>query len=294
MNRQEFLALLENISVWKEGDKRAPHKPVMLLYAISEFQKGRDILSYEEIDKPVSQILKSLMPNKKVINPHYPFWYLKNDGVWHIPNAGDIKFRKGKTEPLKSELKKFGTKAGFNSDVIELIKREPDILPEAIHLLLETHFPITIQQDVINMLNLEVEFVNVKKRKRDPAFREKIMNAYGYQCAICGYGIRLKDATVGLEAAHIKWHQAGGPDVESNGLSLCCIHHLLFDRGAYTIGRNMEVLVSENVTGESFDRVLFDFHGRKIKKPKSENYYPEEQYLYWHQKEVFIQPSYSS
>jgi putative restriction endonuclease len=25
---------------------------------------------------------------------------------------------------------------------------------------------------------------------------------------------------VALEAAHIKWHQAGGPDEESNGLAL--------------------------------------------------------------------------
>ena len=42
----------------------------------------------------------------------------------------------------------------------------------------------------------------------------------------------LDQETLGIEAAHIKWHQAGGPDTEDNGLALCTLHHKRFDRGA--------------------------------------------------------------
>jgi HNH endonuclease len=39
----------------------------------------------------------------------------------------------------------------------------------------------------------------------------------------------------GLEAAHIKWFQARGPDVVQNGLALCSLHHKIFDLGAFTV-----------------------------------------------------------
>ena len=39
---------------------------------------------------------------------------------------------------------------------------------------------------------------------------------------------------LGLEAAHIKWFQARGPDVVQNGLALCSLHHKIFDLGANT------------------------------------------------------------
>ena len=40
---------------------------------------------------------------------------------------------------------------------------------------------------------------------------------------------------LGLEAAHIKWFQARGPDVVQNGLALCSLHHKIFDLGAFTV-----------------------------------------------------------
>ena len=55
--------------------------------------------------------------------------------------------------------------------------------------------------------------------------------------------------SVALEAAHIKWHQAGGPDEESNGLALCTMHHKLFDRGVFTLSDKMKVIVSEIANG---------------------------------------------
>ena len=45
-------------------------------------------------------------------------------------------------------------------------------------------------------------------------------SAYGDRCAVCG-----------VEAAHVMWLQAGGPDDVRNGLVLCALHHAAFDRG---------------------------------------------------------------
>jgi putative restriction endonuclease len=72
-----------------------------------------------------------------------------------------------------------------------------------------------------------------------------VLTAYQFQCAGCGFNVRVGDLLVFLEAAHIKWHQAGGPDSEANGVALCALHHKLFDRGAFTLSKDMKIQVSE-------------------------------------------------
>lgn len=49
------------------------------------------------------------------------------------------------------------------------------------------------------------------RKVRDPLFRQQVLRAYNYECAICGFNMRHDNASVGLEAAHIKWKQFGGP-----------------------------------------------------------------------------------
>ena len=48
------------------------------------------------------------------------------------------------------------------------------------------------------------------RRRRDPAFRETVLRAYGYRCAVCGFEARVGGALVGVDPAHVRWHQAGG------------------------------------------------------------------------------------
>ena len=60
-----------------------------------------------------------------------------------------------------------------------------------------------------------------------------MLTAYEYQCAV-RLRIRwtlLREA-VGLEAAHIRWWAADGPDEVDNAVALCSLHHKLLDRGA--------------------------------------------------------------
>jgi len=50
-----------------------------------------------------------------------------------------------------------------------------------------------------------------------------VLRAYEYRCAVCGFDVRLGSVSIALDAAHIRWHQAGGPETESNGLALCVL-----------------------------------------------------------------------
>ena len=118
-----------------------------------------------------------------------------------------------------------------------------------------------------------------------------VLRAYEYSCAVCGFDIRLGTMSVALEAAHIKWHQAGGPDEESNGLALCTMHHKLFDRGVFTLSEKMKVIVSASANGtKGFQEWVIAFHGSSIRALQRQNYYPDKVAVEWHVSEVFKSP----
>ena len=150
------------------------------------------------------------------------------------------------------------------------LRGDPGLLAEVASRLLEAHFPASLHQDILDAVGL------------DSAFTETV---------VCGFDVRLCNQPIGLEAAHIQWHQAGGPDVEHNGLALCSLHHKAFDMGAFTILPDQVLLVSERTYGRSgFDEWLLRFHGHPIRKPLRESYLPGSDFLVWHEKEVFKRP----
>ena len=95
-----------------------------------------------------------------------------------------------------------------------------------------------------------------------------------------------------MKRPHIKWHQAGGPDIEVNGLALCVLHHKLFDHGAYSLTLGRKVQVSELAHGtRGFSEWLLAFHDQPLRQPQSPRYLPEEEFVAWHQREVFRGPA---
>jgi putative restriction endonuclease len=84
------------------------------------------------------------------------------------------------------------------------------LTPAIASRILEQHFPESLHPDILNAVGLSLE-TTVTRRKRDPAFRQRVLKAYEYRCAVCGFDVRLGSVSIALDAAHIRWHQAGGP-----------------------------------------------------------------------------------
>ena len=116
--------------------------------------------------------------------------------------------------------------------------------------------------------------------------------AYEYRCALCGLDVRLRNVSVGLEAAYIKWRQARGPDTEENGLALCTTHHKLFDFGALSLTDLGVIIFSQQVngSGEIAERLL-KHHGQLARSPQDPVQSPAAEYVAWHRKEVFKNPA---
>ena len=99
--------------------------------------------------------------------------------------------------------------------------------------------------------------------------------------------MRLGSVSIALDAAHIRWHQAGGPETEDHGLALCVLHHKTFDLGAFTV-REGVLLVSDQANGtKGFQEALLAYHGKLIRDAQHPDWRPESQHLDWHGREVF-------
>ncbi len=287
MNKQSLQEAFSRITIWKKGEQRAPHKPLLLLYVLSEYKKGhqRFFDFGSEIQGPLLELLNSFGPSRRSHYPAMPFWRLQRDGFWSLKNAERCSPRIGSKEPPKRELIDFGVAGGFDEAAYQLLKDKPKLLDKLAQYLLEAHFPESVQDIIANQLGFSLTEV---RKERDPKFRQSVLRAYNYQCAVCGYNLKHDCIPVGLEAAHIKWKQSGGPCSVNNGLALCSLHHAAFDMGAIAIDEHMKLLVSQGVNGNNIvERLFWDFAGKEIELPKNKGDYPQDSFIYWHHREVF-------
>jgi len=292
MKQQDILDRFKQVSVWQKGDKRAPHKPLLLLYALGRCSRnGGNEIPYSDVERDLKPLLAEFGPPTEP-RPEMPFWYLQNDGLWFVNKGDNLERRKGRTDPKRGEFLKHNPTGGLIPEVYSALSDDEHLLNDVTQTLLSSHFPESFHEDILAAVGLSTEPECHGRSKRDPAFRQRILRAYGHRCAVCGYDLKLGPIDLGLEAAHIKWHQAGGPDIESNGLSLCVLHHRLFDRGAFSLDDGLSVLISQDVHGSrGLQEALLSFNGNRIIQPQSDEYFPLGENLSWHRSEVFRGPA---
>ena len=281
----DCLRQFDNLNVWKRGDERAPHKPLLVLYALGQWQNGVTEIAFHDACPIITDLLRDFGPERKTYHPEFPFWHLQSDGVWTINT--DLEKRPGGSA-LKRELWNQNAEGSLTPEVLLALAADPWLAGEIAHRVLEAHFPQSLHSDILDRVGLNADLVVSRRRRRDPNFRDHVLTAYEFRCAVCGFDVRLGNISVGLEAAHIKWHQASGPDRADNGLALCSMHHKVFDLGVFTISEERHVVVSDRANGtEGLEALLLRFHRRPIKEAQRPEWQADAQYLDWHRREVF-------
>jgi putative restriction endonuclease len=106
-------------------------------------------------------------------------------------------------------------------------------------------------------------------------FRTAVLRAYTTRCAVC----RLKEASL-LQAAHIiDDRDARGEATVVNGIALCAIHHLAYDRNLLGIDPRGVVHISRRLLAETdgpmLQQGLQGFHGAHILQPRRPDERPD-------------------
>jgi len=303
MTAQELLAIFGNLQMAPAGGGRAVHKPLFVLFWLARLERGEPRLArFAEVEGSFKQVLTEFGSSNSPNTRHLPFWHLCNDAdgkVWELQTERCIQIQTMGAAPGLTWLRQNDVRAGFTPAVDDLLRRNAALRSTLGRGLLVDHFSETLHADIAAQLGLDLEAgegVNTKAksaRRRDPAFRDRVLRAYEYRCCVCGFDLRIGNISAGLEAAHIQWFTAGGPDVETNGFAMCALHHKLLDLGAFTVEPiNLTMRFSQNLQlGESTKEHLLSYHGAGIIQPQSTSYKPERKYLEWHGDGVFKKPS---
>ena len=153
MTRQRLLKTLERLNVWKRGGDRAPHKPLLLLWALGRIRRGEGRLaSYErDAEEPLKKLLTDFGPRRKVLHPENPFWHLQTDDLWELDAALSSSPGRG---PTRGDLVRNDVSGGLPEPLHRLLQRDSELLRAATDLLLFGHFPESMHDAIRERVGL--------------------------------------------------------------------------------------------------------------------------------------------
>lgn len=303
----------QTLKTWHSNGKRAPHKPLLALWAIGRALRGESrMASYSLVDRDLAELLDRFGPRRKATHTEYPFWRMRKDGIWEIDRPDQVTTNPRSGDAHVASLVDQDIHGGLLENDYVAFCRNPSLASRVAESIIDAHFPESYREDILRATGIdmamdrvarseaegqlgeeraayELEFESVRRLKRDPAFRPAVLDAYREKCSVCGFDVRLAGKSTAVEAAHIHWHADAGPARVRNGLALCILHHRLFDRGAFTLSEDdLTMLVSNDAGGTGFYEALGRFEGLPPQVlPLNDHDLPAARYLRWHHGEVF-------
>ncbi|MEU9337846.1 phosphorothioated DNA-binding restriction endonuclease [Streptomyces sp. NPDC048290] len=302
----DWLKRAAGLRQWTRGGARAPHKPLLLLYALARFQEDPGGgLRYSAVEDDLRRLLAEYGPPHRT-TPAYPFHHLVGDGLWEVQtDLGGVSPGTG-----VRALRESGATGRLVPELRQELRREPGRLGELVRLLLDAHFPPSLHEELSDAVGLMPTSVPMptpveldgqrarygygygRRQRRDPRIRERVLAAYDHRCAFCGFDGSLGTRPVGLEAAHVRWWAFEGPDALDNALCLCALHHKLFDKGVLGMERaegGHQVLVSPlfDGSGETARLLVRDLAGRPLTGPRPGVPSVADGHRDWHRGQVF-------
>lgn len=294
---QDWLERILNVRRWAHGGKRAPHKPMLMLLAIARLQAtGSSRLTYVEAEAVLDDLLDEYGPSSSRTTTAYPFHRLQNDDLWTVvtsagPSPGDS----------PAQLRRLEATGQFVEELESALLSDPRLVVLSARGLLDSNFPESLHAEICAALGLDLEGAEatlvrgrtLALRRRDPRFREAVLVAYEYRCAMCGYDGRLGREAVGLDAAHVRWWAFEGPDEVDNALCLCSLHHKLLDRGVVGVSADRDVAVSRLFVGRGrvAEELVLSLVGKPLIEPQRGLPSPAPEHVSWHAEQVFRQPA---
>lgn len=291
----EVLARFGALRQHQQSGQRSPHKPLLVLLALGRLLRaGSSSLPWSDAESELADLIAEFGPPSRTGRAQsaaYPFTRLRADGVWVLDC--DVPM------DLVGPLAERHVTGRFAEGVEDALRADPRLARSVARSLVLSNFPESVASDVLENAGLDPQTVlgssdidaglgrTPSGRRRDPAWRYAVLLAWDRQCAFCGYDGQLGRATVGLDAAHVRWFSFGGPDALDNGLALCALHHKLFDLGALGLDAGLRIQVSAAFTARTpAGRAVYELDARPL-SPRPGTRIPGLDHVSWHQAEVF-------
>lgn len=300
----------------------APHKPILLLSIIHEYELGRiqdnKIFITPELTHSFSTLWNQLVTTDHDQRFALPFYHLTGEkGDWWqlVPNVGcEIWIENAGSMRSFGNLSAAVAHAEIDLNLAILLANRDsrEVLKQT---LLKTYFPNKQPQNVENQEqgylnnlrnevyepseNYKTKLLNLKKHfdpetyqievyNRGTIFRREVVKIYGETCCVSRLRVSALFTITMVDACHIVPFAKSFDNGLSNGIALCPNLHRGFDRGLISVNENYELILSnvfkENLQSEySFSKI----EGKTIALPNDKDFWPSLANFEWHRKNVF-------
>lgn len=131
-----------------------------------------------------------------------------------------------------------------------------------------------------------------RQKGREARFRDLVIPAYNYTCALFHYRVDTVESGSIVDAAHIHQFAKSRNNEPQNGLALCKNAHWMFDEGLWSIDDEFRVLVAKFRFHEAGNPALWlqNLEGQRIHLPNDPQMWPFQKHLEWHRKYRFGKP----
>ena len=167
-------------------------------------------------------------------------------------------------------------------------------------LVVDYSYNIIVDFNLVDSLNATMNnnvlyyFTQNRSRpaKEQRLFRESVLKAYDYKCAITGKSLLIDNRCL-LEAAHIIPYRDGGSFVVNNGIALSYEMHKMFDNGlfSFTYKNDNEIVIVTSSSNRITDKqgILAHLHHKSIFLPKQLNLRPDPLALQYNRDKFLLQ-----
>lgn len=274
-------------------DRRAPYKPLLLLWLIGRHAAGLSTrVSFREAEEDLTRLMDRFRLGVK-LRVTYPFVYLGTSrDLWRVEtiSGDDVTTMPQAVKESRPFLLQQEVTGALAPDFDRALHRR-HVRSRIVNTLLEMEFPETLHPELLEEVNLGRWVVPVPS-PRDPRFQQTVLLAYENRCSFCGFEGSLRGSPVAIDAAHIKMRSHRGPDHITNGLALCVFHHRLFDRGALGLDEDLRILVSQHMRVHltTSQMPVMGLIGEPILLPQAGYDPPSVSYVNWHYWNLFVRP----
>ena len=136
----DVLKRFQEVRVFRENNKPSLHKPVLLLFALSQcYQNENRLISFALIDQVFNLIFQKLSLPGDSCNSHYPFGKLENDGIWEVTESKFLK-RTSVGHLSKKELLDKNICGGFSEEIFQALHNNSSLLITIVDHFLSQYF----------------------------------------------------------------------------------------------------------------------------------------------------------
>ncbi len=157
MQGQGWLDRVAAIRQWTRNGERAPHKPLLLLFAIGRLQRtGSSRVAFTEAEPRLQALLDEFGPSGRRTSPAYPFHHLQTDGLWIVRTDDG-------SDPgsAVTKLRASHATGELDPEFEDALLAQPALAMLVARSILDTEFPESLHGDICTAAGLDIEAFEV-------------------------------------------------------------------------------------------------------------------------------------